>query len=48
MGPAFGEETLLKIAHAYESATDRHTRTARRYCSTYNDYNPLTFHVEQW
>jgi aspartyl-tRNA(Asn)/glutamyl-tRNA(Gln) amidotransferase subunit A len=28
MGPAFGEETLLKIAHAYESATDWHTRTA--------------------
>lgn len=29
MGPAFGEETLLKIAHAYESATDWHTRTAQ-------------------
>ena len=28
MGPAFGEETLLRIAHAYESATDWHTRTA--------------------
>ncbi|HVK04682.1 MAG TPA: Asp-tRNA(Asn)/Glu-tRNA(Gln) amidotransferase subunit GatA [Armatimonadaceae bacterium] len=26
MGPAFGEETLLRIAHAYEQATDWHTR----------------------
>ena len=29
MGPAFGEETLLRIAYAYESATDWHTRTAQ-------------------
>ena len=28
MGAAFAEETLLKIAHAYESATDWHTRRA--------------------
>lgn len=26
MGPAFSEETLLKIAHAYEQATDWHKR----------------------
>jgi aspartyl-tRNA(Asn)/glutamyl-tRNA(Gln) amidotransferase subunit A len=26
MGPAFSEETLLRIAHAYEQATDWHTR----------------------
>nr|CAA9212004.1 Aspartyl-tRNA(Asn) amidotransferase subunit A @ Glutamyl-tRNA(Gln) amidotransferase subunit A [uncultured Armatimonadetes bacterium] len=28
MGPAFSEETLLRIAHAYELATDWHTRRA--------------------
>lgn len=28
MAGAFNEETLLKIAHAYESVTDWHTRTA--------------------
>ncbi len=28
MAPAFGEETLLRIAHAYESVTDWHTRAA--------------------
>jgi len=26
MGPAFGEETVFQVAHAYESATDWHTR----------------------
>lgn len=26
MGPAFSEETLLRVAHAYEQATDWHTR----------------------
>jgi len=26
MGPAFSEETLLRIAHAYQEATDWHTR----------------------
>ena len=26
MGPAFSEETLFRIAHAYEKATDWHTR----------------------
>lgn len=26
MGPAFSEETLLRIAHAYQQATDWHTR----------------------
>ncbi len=29
MAPAFGEETLLRAAHAYEQATDWHTRRAR-------------------
>ncbi len=28
MAPAFGEETLLRAAHAYEQATDWHTRRA--------------------
>ena len=28
MAPAFGEETLLRLAHAYEQATDWHTRRA--------------------
>ena len=27
--PAFGEETLLRLAHAYEQATDWHTRRAQ-------------------
>ena len=26
MGPAFGEETLLRVAHTYEQATEWHTR----------------------
>jgi aspartyl-tRNA(Asn)/glutamyl-tRNA(Gln) amidotransferase subunit A len=26
LGPAFGEETLLRAAHTYEAATDWHTR----------------------
>ena len=28
MGPAFSEETLLRIAHAYEQVTDWHSRRA--------------------
>jgi len=28
MAPAFGEETLLRVAHAYEQATDWHIRRA--------------------
>ena len=28
MAPAFGEETLLRIAHAYEQATDWHKQRA--------------------
>jgi aspartyl-tRNA(Asn)/glutamyl-tRNA(Gln) amidotransferase subunit A len=27
MGPAFREEILFKTAHAYQQATDWHTRT---------------------
>jgi len=26
MGPAFGEEKVLRVAYAYEQATDWHTR----------------------
>ena len=26
LGPAFGEETILRAAHAYEETTDWHTR----------------------
>ncbi len=30
MGPAFGEEAVLRVAHAYEEATEWHTRRPRR------------------
>ena len=29
LGPAFGEEVILRVAHAYEQATDWHTRSPR-------------------